>query len=479
MKYLFTFLLISYTIICFSKDLIFFHTNDLHGTIFSYDYDDYEVAGISERAYIIKNIRSRFYSTILLDAGDINTGQFHSNHFNAEPDILVMNYLEYDALTCGNHEFYYGIDHLKEQVKIATFPFLSANITDLEGNYIVSPYIIKNMPNGLKVAVLGLTTTNSFSSDDLKTIICHDEVKNEKKIVPELKQKADIIIALTHLGVLSPLPIGAARLALEVPEIDLIIDGHSHTIMKDPYIVNGVPIVQVGDRGKYLGKGTLSFDEVNKKTELKAWEAIPLMRKENEYHFTKDKTISDLLQTYLDKLDKDLTKPIAFLNENLPINNIRNSSTELGKFVCDAVLKTTTEFSPQFALLNSGGIRASFVRGEINSINISSVYPFENQIVIVKISGNKIIEALYKSLKENYNTGGFLQFSSNVVYDDKSLIINGNEINPDSVYTVATCSYLTSGGDNYSEFQTDDVIEIDITVDKSIKSYLMQYYPLK
>ena len=300
---IFSVFLFSIYVLC-SLEFTVLHTNDHHGSTLSVMWGDYEVAGLEVRAYLIEQHRTE--NTLLLDAGDLNTGQTISNSFAAEPDIKSYNIIGYDAMALGNHEFYGGLGRLRRQMRWAEFPFLSANIfhreqvagSDIEGGFSIDwdgdddigsvslysafrPFIIKTLPNGLRVAILGLTTTLKEFSDE---VIVIDEVRIANYLVPRLREEADVVIALTHLGIYdvgndSPYEsgyVGSLRLAMEVEGIDLIIDGDSHTLLEEPLIVNGTPILQAGHRGRYLGKASAFFDPDTAEFTLLSWECIPL-----------------------------------------------------------------------------------------------------------------------------------------------------------------------------------------------------------
>ncbi|HPO50446.1 MAG TPA: metallophosphoesterase, partial [Spirochaetota bacterium] len=123
--------------------LVLLHTNDTHG----HPIASSDGGGIPARVSIVKEVKSQYKNVLLLDAGDINTGSPESNYFFAEPDILGYNYIGYDAMTIGNHEFDIPLKNLQKQMKNAKFPFLSANVKTKDGKYLAKPYITKKFKN--------------------------------------------------------------------------------------------------------------------------------------------------------------------------------------------------------------------------------------------------------------------------------------------------------------------------------------------
>lgn len=205
---------------------------------------------------------------MLLDAGDFNTGRPESNFFQAEPDIKGYNYIKYDALAMGNHEFDLNWEKMQKQIAMSEFPWLCANAKK-DNKYLenVKPYVIKEY-EGFKVALLGLLsskTADTGNPEHIKDIVFEDEVEVATELVPMLKKKADIVIAVVHMGLFDDASQGSKRLAAKVPGIALIVDGHSHTKLDEAVMVKNevsgkeIPIVQSKDWGLYVGRADLKF----------------------------------------------------------------------------------------------------------------------------------------------------------------------------------------------------------------------------
>ena len=215
-------------------------TNDVHGHPVKFsNLSVPDVGGLPALATLVKGIRNTNENVLLLDAGDLNTGQSVSNFFKARPDIIGYNFMGYDAMVLGNHEFDHPVDVLKEQMHLAKFPFLSANVKTRHGDHLAIPYIIKRF-NGFKVAVFGLTTTETRitgNPDHIKDLVFEDEIHVARQLVPYLRERADLIIALTHLGIYEGMNRGSKRLAAQVAGIDLIVDGNTDTKLETPLII--------------------------------------------------------------------------------------------------------------------------------------------------------------------------------------------------------------------------------------------------
>ncbi|MCG6919264.1 MAG: metallophosphoesterase, partial [Deltaproteobacteria bacterium] len=164
--------------------LVVLHTNDTHGhPLKFFYYPSPDVGGLPARATVVERIREDHKNVLVLDAGDLNTGRAESNLFKARPDIEGYNYIGYDAMALGNHEFDNPIRVLREQMELATFPFISANVRSKGGDYLAKPFIIKEFA-GLKVAIFGLTTKETEiigNPEYVKDLVFEDEVAVAKE----------------------------------------------------------------------------------------------------------------------------------------------------------------------------------------------------------------------------------------------------------------------------------------------------------
>ena len=235
--------------------IILFNTNDSHGSILPVD----SVGGMAERATFIRMVREKNPYVLLVDAGDINTGQAISNRADAKPDILAYNYMGYDAVTVGNHEFDKPLNVLLKQMQWAEFPFVTSNI-QRNGTPLGVEYLIKEI-GGVKIGIFGLTTKNTENvSIHAGEVTFENEVMAARKVVKLLKkQQVNLIIGLVHLGFTESAPgfITSYRLAQEVDGIDILVDGHSHSYIERPEHNPKSTIVTANQSGRYVREGII------------------------------------------------------------------------------------------------------------------------------------------------------------------------------------------------------------------------------
>ena len=253
------------------------HTNDTHANLKT----------TAERAALVKKLKEDHPYNVLLDAGDVFSGTLYFNEFLGKADLAVMNYLGYDAMTFGNHEFDLGLSAdghkaLADFVKGAKFPFVSSNVdftadalfdglqsrtveADAKDGKIYNG-IIKEI-NGEKVGIFGLTTEETVAIASPEKITFTNYIVEAKAAVAAF-EKAGVnkIIALTHIGYDDSDKIdNDVLLAKNVPGIDIIVGGHTHVKLDEPVVLNKdtepVIIVQANEYNKFLGQLDVTFDE--------------------------------------------------------------------------------------------------------------------------------------------------------------------------------------------------------------------------
>jgi 5'-nucleotidase / UDP-sugar diphosphatase len=440
-----------------SERLTILHVNDFHGRVYPYVDKMIDASkplgGAAYLAERIKQERDRNRSgTILLSAGDMFQGTPVSNLFRGKPVLDVMNRLGFDAMTLGNHEFDWGMESLGDLVSSARFPVLCANIVDDKGRSMpgVKPYVMIRR-KGINVAVIGVTTPEILHMVNSKHL-AHLNVLDPGRALPDLIRKAreagaQIVVLLSHLGLEED-----KNLAAHTQGLDVIVGGHSHTVMKDPLVVGKTVIVQAGYNGLYLGVLDLTVDEktgrivrVTTEDELKLVSAGP------EDGFDKDvarvaddygERIKERFQTVVGKTGIDLTRQ-------------GEGESIMGDLITDAIRAST---GADVAFHNSGGIRADIPAGDITMEQVFTVLPFDNVVVTMDLTGADLLDILEKSTGANK---GMLQVSGlRVEYDfstsaDRRVAtvqIGGKQLEKDGTYRVSTNDFLAAGGDRFSPF---------------------------
>lgn len=261
------------------ETLTILHTNDWHSRIDPFPMDGGKYAGqggAAMRAQMIRNIRANTEHVLLFDAGDIFQGTPYFNFYHGDPEISLMNDMQYDATTIGNHDFDGGIDGLARQVDRAQFPFICANYdfteTPLENKILQHRVFVKDK---LRIGVTGVgIELRGLVPDALYANTKHrDPTPVLNKIAGELKQKekCDLVVCLSHVGYeYTNDKISDVKLAAATENVDILIGGHTHTFLHEPRVVNnirGLPvtIVQAGWAGLLLGRIDVRFNRTSKR----------------------------------------------------------------------------------------------------------------------------------------------------------------------------------------------------------------------
>ncbi|MDH4060092.1 MAG: bifunctional UDP-sugar hydrolase/5'-nucleotidase UshA [Aquincola sp.] len=459
------------------------HTNDHHGRFWPNADGEY---GLAARKTLIDRIRTEVAAAgghvLLLDGGDVNTGVPESDLQDAEPDFKGMNLLGYDAIAVGNHEFDKPLAVLEKQRQWAKFPLLAANI--YRGTQrLFEPYRIFER-GGYRIAVVGLTTEDTKKMvlpENVAGIDFRKPADEAAKLVPDLRGKADMVIAATHMGhyadgrsgVNAP---GDVEMARAVKGLDLIVGGHSQNPVcmtgenkrNDAYVPgqpcapdrqNGAWIVQAHEWGKYVGRA--DFVIAGGKVELVKYQLLPVNLKQRQADNTKkvyteqipeDAAVREFLKPFQDNGAARLTLPVGetvgvFDGER---NRVRSQPTNLGVMIARSMQERT---GADLAIMNAGGVRDSLPDGKITYRDVLKVQPFANQISLVRLSGAELLKYLEAVAKMTPGSGAFPQtVGVQMVIEGGALReakVNGQPIDARREYRLAINNFTAGGGDGY------------------------------
>lgn len=209
---------------------------------------------------------------ILLDAGDAVSAGNLGFRVGGEPVLEEMSRLGYAAMCLGNRETHPRKEVFPLKVDRAAFPIVCANILAKGTARVpVRPFVVVER-QGLRIGVFGVTVP-MFTKKQWSQPLCdywfEEPISAARRVGAELRPDVDVLIALTHIGFRQDLALAAA-----CPEIDLLIGGHSHTDLHEPYWVGSVPVLQARAFGFYAGVARL--EQVGDRMALRSWEKLPL-----------------------------------------------------------------------------------------------------------------------------------------------------------------------------------------------------------
>lgn len=268
-RFLVAVLLLSLTVVVEAKKLklVILHTNDTHSQVEPTEKSALktsDMGGYARRIGVINDIRSKEKHVLLLDAGDFSQGTPYFNFFNGRIEVDALNRMKYDAVTLGNHEFDNGIDTLATILSKAEFPIVSSNyvLTNTALKDRVTPFLVLKK-FGLRIGIMALNVEPKglIIENNYRGLQFEDPIQKAQTMAEYLKkeQKCDLIICLSHLGSdAAAKEVNDFQIARLSRYIDVIIGGHSHTLLENAREKNAlgrdVVIAQVGKSGLYLGK---------------------------------------------------------------------------------------------------------------------------------------------------------------------------------------------------------------------------------
>lgn len=432
--------LIASTLLAAQPELVLIHWNDFHSNNLSYrvgrQEPGYLVGGYAYLAGYVDSLRRVYPHALLLDAGDEFQGSPISNLTKGLSQILILNRLKIHAFVPGNHEFDYGFDNLRAVLGQAQFPVITTNYFDsTKMDLLARPYIIYRA-GGVKVAILGIGWSDLKSSmltSNARGLGILDPVSQIKQYVARLQRSVDIIVVLSHSGAEED-----SLLATQLEEVDVIIGSHSHTILRQPQVVNNILICQAGSNGRYVG--------------LLRGKVDPEKNHLLDYSYELIETRQERIKPYppvaqvVDSLENSIKAAMDEVIGELVPDWQRNSDGEsnIGDWLCDV----TREYSKvDIALMNSGGIRKNLKAGPIRVRDIWEIMPFDNTIVKFKVNGRQLWQMLQYRLE---NPRDFLQVSGiKYTYDGKqkkllAVEIGGKPLTEQASYWIATNNFVTS-----------------------------------
>ncbi|WP_374930438.1 bifunctional UDP-sugar hydrolase/5'-nucleotidase UshA [Serratia marcescens] len=499
------------------------HTNDHHGHFWQNDHGEY---GLGAQKTLVDGIRQEVAaqggSLLLLSGGDINTGVPESDLQDAEPDFRGMNLVGYDAMAIGNHEFDNPLSVLRQQEKWATFPLLSANIYQKStGQRLFKPYALFDK-QGIKIAVIGLTTDDTAKIGNPEYFTDMEfrvPAQEAKQVVEQLRkdEKPDVIIAATHMGHYdngehgSNAP-GDVEMARSLPAgyLDMIVGGHS----QDPVCMagdnrkqadyvpgtpcspdrqNGTWIVQAHEWGKYVGRADFEFR--NGELTLVHYQLIPVNLKkkvekadgtsERVYYtrqIAEDPAMMKLLTPFQDKGKAQLDVKIGSVNGKLEgdRSKVRFVQTNLARVMLAAQRERA---DADFAVMSGGGVRDSIESGDITYKNVLKVQPFGNTLVHVDMKGSEVEQYLAVVANMKPDSGAYAQFANvSLVADGKGVSevkINGQPLQADKTYRMATLNFNALGGDGYPKLDgLPSYVNTGFIDAEVLKQYIEKHSPL-
>ncbi len=445
------------------KKLTLLHSNDLHGDFLAKEVDKELIGGITRLSGYVSQVRKEEPNTLYCIAGDMLQGSIIDSEFLGISTIEIMNLLSPDVATVGNHEVDYGLAHLLFLERCAKFPIVNSNL------YIKRPYTrlfrshIQLKVGGMQVMFIGITTEDiirGINSDVLGSFVNIEDAAREVGRICNAHRHIDIdyTVLLTHIGFEEDKRLAA----LLDPQwgVDLIVGGHTHTILDEPAVVNGILIVQAGVGTKQIGRFDLTIDTDTNSTHDFSWQLIHI----TEENCPVDKDMERTIARFKEETDAKYDRVICHFAHELTHPD-RYEETELGNLVSDIL---RNHLGVDIMMVGSGSIRKTSISTVMTLLDLQELFPYDDKVKQITVTGKQFRQMLaYVFRDEMFDKDHteFYQYStgSRIVYDrvkkDFSVLeLDGKPIEDDALYTVGLQEFHYINFGDFFGFSIDEAL---------------------
>src|SRR3954447_4716485 len=466
-------------------DLQVLGVNDLHGNLEPTPVSGRPAGGVAYLGSYLAAAKAQDPDgTIIAHAGDtVGASPLISSWFHDEPTIEATNLMNFDVGTVGNHEFDEGgtemlclirgghredgkqfkdgTDTSDPDFPGAAYPYVSANVVDAAtGHYVLPPFTIVKR-EGIKVGVIGVTTTETPSIvipdavAPFKFLDLSDSVNTQ--VAALHRRGVHTIVVLAHAGGFQdPGKDPAGEVLSETrqmdPDVDLVVPGHTHSFLNTR--VNNALVVQAYKYGTAFDKVTLTVDRRTRDVTASKADVVTTY----DAGVTPVPDLASLVQTFKDRIAPIAERVVGQAAAAVTRATTPAGESGLGDLIADA---QAHEAGSQIALMNPGGIRADLAAGQLTYGNLFSVQPFDNGLAKMTLTGAQLKAVIEQQFQDAEDK--ILQVAGIKETYDRSraagdritalTLADGTPIDPAASYTVAANSFLATGGDGFTVFK--------------------------
>ena len=473
-----------------TKKLTILHSNDLHGDFLAEHVDEKLVGGVSLLSGYINKVRREEKNVLYAIAGDMFRGSIIDSEYQGLSTIEIMNMLSPDIVTIGNHETDYGIGQLLFLEKCAKFPIVNANLHIRTNNArLFNPCKIIRI-DGMKILFIGILTEEVISQTKNDGMIgslidVEDAAQAIAKICNTYNSiDIDFTVLLTHIGFEEDKKL--ASLLDESLGVDVIIGGHSHTIIEEPCIVNNILIVQAGTGTNQIGRFDIVVDTDNNCVESYKWQLIPI----NNHNCPVDTEILNLIYSYKSETDFKYKRVVTRLSRELT-HPCRTQETELGNLLADALVES---LNIDIAFLGSGSIRNTKLGPIVMYQDLMECLPYDDPIYLLEVTGEELMNMVRYMVRDEVWEGEhceFYQFSRGVeiIYDRSThefekFFFKDKPVEKDELYSISLAKFHYTNFDDFFHVSLEEIENrkkariISTSTNDIIEEYLSQHQHL-
>ncbi len=448
------------------KKFTILHSNDMHGDFLAeaQGEEGQLIGGLALLSGYLNRVRHEEKNVLYLIAGDMVQGSMIDSEYKGISTMELMNYLSPDVVTLGNHELDYGLPHLLFLEKLANFPIVNANLYIKKYHKrLMRPYLILNV-DGFDILFIGIITESVLNSlkmdNDISSFVgLEDAAAEVGKICNAYKDDdIDLTVLLTHIGFESDKELAA----MLDPEwgVDMIIGGHSHTILDQPAKVNDILIAQAGTGTDQIGRFDIVVDDDTNSISEWKWELIPITHD----LATPDTGLQEFVDSYKAVIDHKYGSLICRFKQELT-HPTRIEETSLGNLFADVFAGGDVDM----VFIGSGSIRGTAMGPMVSLGDLHRIFAYDDSLSKFTVNGKHLRQIFSHTMHPDNRTGEGECFQMNqgvqAVYDNasqtlESLSLNGVPVADDKQYTIALQGFHYKNSGNNMGIPYDDLIAL-------------------
>ena len=445
------------------KKFTILHSNDIHGDFQEEVVDGKPgemIGGLSRLSGYINKVRKEEKNVLYLIAGDMVCGSMIDTEFKGASTMELMNYLAPDAATIGNHELDYGLYHLLFLEKMANFPIVVSNlyIKDFHKR-LMRPYIILNV-DGFDILIIGIITEEIMSNlkmdADIGSFLSLEDASSEVGRICDAYKDDDIdlTILLTHIGFEADKKLAA--MLDPAWGVDMMIGGHSHTILEQREVINNILVTQAGIGTNQIGRFDIEVDDDTNSIVDWSWELLPVDESLSE----PDEKLQAYIDSFQEVVDRKYNTIICRFAQILT-HPVRNAETALGNLFADILAKNA---QADVAFVSSGSIRGLELGELVTLGDFKKIFPYTGSLHKVTITGAQLKQIFEFTLEPTKRQRSIFQVSKGiqVVYKDgegvTSMHLKGEAVEDDKNYTICLQEYYYGNSEKKMGITKEDLI---------------------
>ncbi len=372
------------------KKLTLLHSNDMHGDFMAEEVDAQLKGGVSMLSGYLQKVRSEEENVLYVISGDMFRGSVIDSEFKGLSTIEIVNMLAPNVATLGNHEIDYGIGHLLFLEKCARFPIINANLY-LTTNQIrlFRSHIILEV-GGMRILFIGVLTEETLAQARQERLIgSFIDVREAAREVGRIcdayrTEDVDLTVLLTHIGFEKDKEL--AQLLDPRWGVDLIIGGHTHTLLHEPCVVAGIPIVQAATGTDQIGRFDLVIDTDTNTVRRCDWQLVPI----DDDHCPRDPALEALLDKYSAAAGEKYSRYITRLG-GVYTHPVRNRESQSGRLFADLL---RDHLGLDIMMLGSGSLRLAEIGPLVTLKELTEMFPFQEEIYRITVTGQQLKKML-------------------------------------------------------------------------------------